>query len=155
LGWNTSTPFTFTRICPFPVDTVLGLQDVDVGLAEDYKQVPLPGVFQVLGHVQIGVHAGLEHGHAAELAELGGVGVVVEGAGHEHVEAGVPGFAGGGDQVSPLHGSELRADEDRGPAFGFAFQVLPFGAHVIAEPGGERVKDDLVLLVGLLHAGGL
>jgi hypothetical protein len=48
-------------------------QDVDVGLAEDHEQVALAGVLQVLGHVQVGVHARLEHRDAAELVELGGV----------------------------------------------------------------------------------
>jgi hypothetical protein len=74
-------------------------EDVDVRLAEDDEQVALAGVLEVVGHVQVGVHAGLEHRDAAELVELGGVGVVVEGAGDQHVEAGVAGLAGGGDQV--------------------------------------------------------
>ena len=47
---------------------VLGVEDVDVRLAEDDEQVALAGVLQVVGHVQVGVHAGLEHGDAAELA---------------------------------------------------------------------------------------
>ncbi len=34
-------------------------------------------------------HAHLEHGDAHELTELGGVRLVVEGAGDEHVEAGI------------------------------------------------------------------
>ena len=107
LGWKTSTPLTFTWIC-----AVLGVEDVDVRLAEDHEQVALAGVLQVLGHVQVGVHAGLEHRDAAELVELGGVGLVVEGAGDQHVEAGVAGLAGGGDQVGARHGAELGADED-------------------------------------------
>jgi hypothetical protein len=85
---------TFTRTC-----RRLGFEDVDVGLAEDDEQVALAGVLEVFGHVQVGVHAGLEHGDAAELVELGGVRVVVEGAGDEHVEIGIAGLAGGFHQV--------------------------------------------------------
>ena len=109
LGWNTSTPLTFTRISPARLS-----QNLDVRLAEDDEEVALAGVLEVVGHVQVGVHAGLEHGDAAELAELRGVGLVVEGAGDQHVEAGVAGLAGGGDQVGALDGAELGADEDGG-----------------------------------------
>ena len=92
----------------------LGREDVDVRLAENDEEVALAGVLEVVGHVQVGVHARLEDGDAAELVELRGVGVVVEGAGDEHVEAGVAGLAGGGDEVGAGDGAELRADEDGG-----------------------------------------
>ena len=85
------------------------LQDVDIGLAEDDEEVALAGVLEVAGHVQVGVHARLEHRDAPELLELGGVGVVAEGAGDQHVEAGVGGLARGGHQVGPRDGAELRA----------------------------------------------
>ncbi len=39
------------------------------------------------GQVEVGVHMGLGHRKAAKAIEVGGVGVVVEGAGYEHVEA--------------------------------------------------------------------
>ena len=77
-------------------------QQVDVRLAEDDEQVALAGVLQVVGHVQVGVHARLEHRDAAELVELGGVRLVVEGAGDQHVEAGIAGLAGGGDEIGAL-----------------------------------------------------
>ena len=51
--------------------------------------------------MQVGVHPGLEHRDAAELVELRGVGVVVEGAGDQHIEAGIAGLAGGRDEVGP------------------------------------------------------
>ena len=130
-------------------------QQVDVRLAEDDEQVALAGVLEVVGHVQVGVHARLEHGDAAELVELGGVGLVVEGAGDQHVEAGVARLAGGGDEVGALHGAELGADEDGGALLGLAFQVAALGADQIARPGRERGEGDPVLLVRLLHAGGL
>ena len=72
---------------------------VDVRLAEDDEEVALAGVLQVLGHVQVGVHAGLQHGNTAQLVELRGVGLVVEGAGDQHIETSIPGLAGGGDKV--------------------------------------------------------
>ena len=53
-------------------------QDLDVGLPEDDEQVALPGVRQVPGHVQIRVHAGLEHRQRAELVALGAVWLEVE-----------------------------------------------------------------------------
>ena len=107
---------------------------VDVRLAEDDEQVALAGVLEVFGHVQVGVHARLEHRDAAELAELGGVRLVVEGAGDQHVEAGIARLAGGGDEIGALHGAELGADEDGGPLLGLAFQVAAFGADQIARP---------------------
>ena len=93
-------------------------RSVDVRLAEDDEQVAFAGVLEVVGHVQVGVHARLEHGDAAELVELRGVGVVVEGAGDQHVEVGVAGLAGGGDQVGARDGAELGADEDGGAFLG-------------------------------------
>jgi hypothetical protein len=47
--------------------------------------------------VEVGVHAGFQNGDAAQLAEFGGVGVVVEGACDQDVEGGFGGFAGGFD----------------------------------------------------------
>ena len=78
------------------------MQNLDVGLAEDDEQVALAGGLEVAAHVQVGVHARLEHRDAAELAELAGVRLVVEGAGDEDVEAGVAGLARGLDEVRPL-----------------------------------------------------
>ena len=46
----------------------------DVRLAEHHEQVAGAGVLQFAGHVQVGVHACLEDGHAAQLLELGGSG---------------------------------------------------------------------------------
>ena len=86
------------------------------GSPKTTKRLPLAGVLQVVGHVQVGVHARLEDRDAAELVELGGVGVVVEGAGDQHVEAGVARLARGGDEIGARDGAELGADEDRGAA---------------------------------------
>ena len=130
---------------------------VDVRLAEDDEEIAFAGVLEVLGHVQVGVHAGLEHGDAAQLAELRGVRLVVEGAGDEHIEPGIARLARGGDEVGALDGAELGADEDARRAFSgqSAFQVTAFAADQFAGPRGERGEGDLVLLVRLLHAGGL
>ena len=78
------------------------------------KRLPLAGVLQVVGHVQVGVHPRLEDRERAELVEVGGVRLVVESAGDEHVEARVRGLAGGLDEVRPRDGAELRPDEDAG-----------------------------------------
>ena len=53
------------------------------GFAEDHEQIALAGVLQFAGHVQIGIHARLEHGNASELVELRGVRVIAESAGDQ------------------------------------------------------------------------
>ena len=90
-------------------------------------------------------------------SKLGGVGIVAEGAGDQHVEAGVGGLARSGDQVGPRDGAELGPDEDAGAACGArlaaALHVAPLGADIVAGPGRERSEFDTVLPVRLLHAG--
>ena len=82
------------------------------------------------------------------------MGVVAEGAGDQHVEAGVGGLARGGDQVRPRDGAELRANEDPGAARGAglaaALHIAPLGADIVAGPGREGGEFDAVLLVRLL-----
>ena len=84
LGSKTSTPFTLTRSC-----SSFSRQERDVGLAEDDKEVAFAGVLEIVGHVQIGVHARLENRDAAQLVESAGMRVVVEGAGDQDVEVGI------------------------------------------------------------------
>jgi hypothetical protein len=47
--------------------------------------------------VQVGVHAGFQHPDFAELRELRRVGLVIEGASDDGIEARVGGLAGGED----------------------------------------------------------
>ena len=61
-------------------------------------EIALAGVLEVLGHMQVRVHAGLEHRDAAELGELRGVRLVVEGTGDQHIEPGIARLAGCGDE---------------------------------------------------------
>src|SRR5262252_75721 len=138
-----------------PEPAVLVGDQVDVRLAEDDEQVALAGVLQVARHVQVGVHARLEHRDAAELGELGGVGFVVECAGDQHVELGIARLAGGFDKVGALHGAELGADEDGGALLALALHIAAFGADQVTRPWRQRREGDSVLLVGLLHAGGV
>ena len=130
-------------------------QEGDVRLSEDDEEVAFAGIFEVLGHVEVGIHAGLEHGDAAQLAELRGVRFVIEGAGDENIEAGITRLAGGGDKVGALDGAELGADEDGGALLDFALQVAAFGANQFAGPWRKGGEGDPILLVRLLHAGGL
>ena len=51
------------------------------------KRLAFAGVLEIVGHVEVGVHACLEDGNAAQFAELRGVGVVVEGTGDQDVES--------------------------------------------------------------------
>ena len=100
-----STGFDFARLGAEDIDSVdfdLDLLiarfcDFDVGFTKDDKEVARSGVFEVVGHVQVGVHAGFEDGDAAELGEVGGVGIVAEGTGNQNIEPGIAGFTGGGD----------------------------------------------------------
>jgi hypothetical protein len=71
-----------------------------------------------------------------------------------HIEAGITGLAGGGGEVGALNGAKLRTDEDRGALVNLALQIAAFGADQVAGPRRERGKNDPILLVRLLHAGG-
>ena len=97
--------------------SVLGVEYVDIRLAKDDKEVALAGVFEVVGHVEVGVHAGLEDRDAAEFVELGGVGLVIEGAGKQNIESGVGGLADSLHEIGAGDGAEFRADEDGGAFF--------------------------------------
>ena len=88
------------------------------GSPKTTNRLPLPVFFSSVRHVQVGVHPRLQDREAAEAAQLGGVGVEVEGAGDQHVKAGVGRFARGGDEVLPADRAVFRANQDRGPAFG-------------------------------------
>jgi len=129
-------------------------EEFDVGLAEDDEEVAFAGGLEVVGHVEVGVHAGFEHGDAAEFVEFSGVGLVVEGAGDEDIEACVARFPGGVYEVWTGHRAELGADEDTGAALGVAFHVAAFGADEFARPAAEREELDAVFLVRLLDSGG-
>ena len=114
-----------------PDFAVIGRENVDVRLAENDKQIAFAGVFEVIGHVEVGVHAGLQNGDTAQLAELSRVRLVVEGAGDQHVEVRVSSLAGGSHEVRAGDGAELRADEDGSAllrAGVAAFQIAAFSA---------------------------
>ena len=49
---------------------VLHVENLNIRFTEDNEQVALPGILQLAGHMQIGVHARLENGDAAEFVEL-------------------------------------------------------------------------------------
>ena len=66
---------------------VLRFNDVDVRLSEDHEEIALAGILQVVRHVQVGIHARLQHWNPAKLVELRGVRVVVEGARDQHVKS--------------------------------------------------------------------
>ena len=121
---------------------VLLVLDVDVGLAEHDEQVALAGVLELVGHVQVGVHLGLEDRQRAELGELGSVRVEIEGAGDQHVEARFGGLAGGGDEIDARDGAEFRPHEDAGAALGLAFGRSALGADIFARPALQRGEPD-------------
>ncbi len=127
--------------------------DADVGLAEDDEEVAVAGGLQILRHVQVGVHARLQHGHAAQAVELGRVGVIGEGAGDQDVEAGIAGLPRRGHQVGAGDGAEFGADQDAGAALLVALHEAALGTDKVAGPALEAGEGDAVFLVRLLHAG--
>ena len=85
--------------------------------------------------------------NAAELAELRGVGLVVERAGDQHVKVGVPGLAGGEHQVLAADRAELRADENARALLravvALPFDVAALGADELSRPDGGGPEVDL------------
>lgn len=49
---------------------VFCIDNVDVGFTEDNEEIALSGIFEIVGHVQVGVHSGFENGDAAKFVEL-------------------------------------------------------------------------------------
>ena len=84
--------------------------------------------------------------------KFGGVGFVIERAGDDHVEAGVPGLLCRIYQVRTAHRAELRAYEDAGPLLHRALPIPPLGTDEFPGPPMERGELDAVLLVGLLYS---
>ena len=139
----------------FDADLAVFLGDQgDIRFAEDDEQVSFAGILEVVGHVQVGIHAGFEDGESAEFAEFGRMRLVVEGTGDQDVEPRLGRLASGGGEVQSLDGSEFGTDEDGSPFFGFSFQIPAFGTDQIARPRGERRERDFVFLVSLLDSGG-
>ena len=97
---------------------LLRVEDINVRLAEDDEEVAFPGVLEVVGHVEVGVHARLEDWDATQLIELRGMGFIVERTGDQHVEVGICGLARGLYEIGTGDGTEFRANEDAGALFG-------------------------------------
>ena len=49
---------------------VFCIDNVDVRFAEYNEEIALTGIFEIVGHVQVGVHSGFENGNAAKFVEL-------------------------------------------------------------------------------------
>src|SRR5258708_7949640 len=101
-GLNTSTPFTFTRSLPsFSENRSIS------GSPKMTKRLPLPVFLRSSAMCRSAFMRALSAG-----MRLGGVRLVVERAGDQHVETSITGLAGCGNQVGALDGAELRANED-------------------------------------------
>jgi hypothetical protein len=109
--------------------------------------------FSSSANVQIGVHPRLDDAQGPEPVELRGMGIEIEGAGDQHVEAGFVGLARRGGQVGARHGAVFRADQDRGAAHLVAFLEAALGADPLTGPRRHAVEIDLAALVGLVNAG--
>ena len=138
---------------------VVGVEDVDVRLAEYHEQIALAGVLQVVGHVEVGVHSRLEHRDAPQAIELGGVRFIVEGASDQDVETAVRCLARRLYQVRAGHCAELWSDEDCRAApdavLLAALDVDALGAHQPPRPWSDGRELYPILPVRLLDAGGL
>jgi hypothetical protein len=100
--------------------------------------------------MQVRIHAHLQHRDASELVELPEMGIVVEGAGDEHVEVGIAGLACGGHRIGSGNDAELRANGNSGAflaaGLGVALAVAAFGADQFTRPGRER-REGIVKLI--------
>ena len=55
----------------FDRDLIVGrVVDPDVGLAEDNEEIPRVRLLEIGRHVEVGIHAGLQNSHPAELIEI-------------------------------------------------------------------------------------
>ena len=138
-----------------PEVAILLGDEVDIRLAQDDEEIALAGILEIFGHVEVGVHAGLEHWYPPKLSEFRGVRFVIEGAGDQNIECSIAGLAGGGDEIGALDRAELRTDEDGGAFLGLAFHVPAVGANQIAGPRGERGEVYPVVFVCLLDSRNL
>ena len=136
LGWKTSTPWIWTWIRPVCGSSSAAGPISMSGSPKIHEEVALAGVGEVVGHVEVGVHPGLEHREGTELVELRRVSLEVEGARDENVEAGLGRLARGSHEVLSADGAELGTDHDRGSALGavFTLRVAAFGADPFAGP---------------------
>ena len=100
--------------------------------------------------MEVGVHPRFKNRDAAELTELRRVGLEVERARDQHVEAGL---AGGLHQVGAADGPKLGTDEDAGAARGVALAVAALGADPLAGPRPQGCERDAVAPIFLLDAG--
>lgn len=91
---------------------VLSIQNIDVWLTKDDKQVALARVLKVVSHVEVGVHPCLKNRNTAQLVEFRGVRVVTEGAGDEHIKVGVTRFPRGRNQIRPGNSSKFWPNEN-------------------------------------------
>ena len=137
--------------------TVFRIEDVDVWFAKDDEKIAFTGILEVVGHVEVGVHAGLENRNAAEFVELRGVGVVVEGAGDQHVEVSVCSFTHRGYEIGTGDGAEFRTYEDASAFLSarvaVAIDVGSFGADEVSRPWSDSGEGYVVFFVRLLDAG--
>jgi len=81
--------------------------------------------------------------------------VIVKSTSNQYIESAIAGFSGCGYQIRPGNCAKLGADKNGGAFFYTGgFEIVPFGAYIIAWPGIDGAEYDLVLFVRLLYAGG-
>ncbi len=116
---------------------VRGGQNINIWFAEDDEQVGRFRRLEGVGHVQVGIHPGFEDGNATQLFKLGGVGIVVEGAGDDNIKPGIARFTRGRNQIRPRHGTKLRADKDARPLAPYHF---PLPGNALRRRGNNQAN---------------
>lgn len=144
-----------------PVDLDLQLiallQNVDVRLTRNNKQIAFAGILEIFSHVQVGVHACFECRYVTKLVEIGGVCLVVEGASNQHVKFRSPALQAAATKSGRATVPNSGPDEDGSTLLDAALwiDVAAFGADQLATLRRKRSKVDLVLLVRLPNPGRL
>src|SRR5579883_1174411 len=122
----------------------------DVWFAEYDEQIARTRVLEFVGHMQLGIHLGLEDRQRPQLVEFGRMGLEVEAAGYQRVEARIQRFARSGGQVGAADRAEFRADEDGSAFFALSLHEPAFGGDPRTWPAGDGREGDAVGFLGLL-----
>ena len=92
-----------------------GIFNDNIRFAKNDEEIALARIFEVGGHMQVGVHARLENPHRAEAGQIAGGRIVVEGAGNKQFKTRLARFPCRCGQILAGDAAEFRPDEDGRP----------------------------------------
>ena len=128
------------------------MKDVDIRLSEDHKEVRTVGLLQILGHVKVGIHSGLDDRQPSQFAQLSGLGIIIERTGDQLIETTVACLSCCLHQICTSNRSELRTDKDPCTDLFFLPSIFAFRTDVCTRYCFQRLEVDLVTLCGLLNS---